>query len=326
MNLHLQQQAVGLNPELFELLDALPFFALLVDSKHRVLFANKAVAKQAGKTRADVLGKCCPLVVHQQGDPVRECPLVEAVERQCAVERQFYDEAQGVWLNSAVYPTQLKTDENDTIYFHLAYDVTARRQAEEELRRSFVKLNRITNAVIRALTVTVEKRDPYTAGHQQRVSSLAQSVATHMGLSPMVVEGIRVAGLVHDIGKIAVPIEILSKPGKISEYEFQIIKAHPEVGHEIIKEIEFPWPVADIVLQHHERINGSGYPRGLSGDDILLEARILAVADVIEAMTSHRPYREALGREEAIKEIVMHKGTLYDAEVVEACVALLAQY
>ena len=165
---------------------------------------------------------------------------------------------------------------------------------------------------------TVEVRDPYTAGHQKRVSNLARGIAREMNLSPILIEGIVMAGNIHDIGKISVPAEILSKPGILTEIQFALIKAHPKTGYEILKGIDFPWDIARIVLQHHERMDGSGYPQGLCDDDILLEARILAVADVVEAMTSHRPYRPALGVENALEEIVSKKGVLYDPRVAAA--------
>jgi putative nucleotidyltransferase with HDIG domain len=175
------------------------------------------------------------------------------------------------------------------------------------------------------MALTVETRDPYTAGHQRRVSNLAREIAKEMGVSKDQIQGVRMAGVIHDIGKISVPAEILSKPGKISENEFGIIKEHPNVGYNILKTVDFPWPIAQIVLQHHERIDGSGYPNGISGEDILLEARILAVADVVEAMASHRPYRAALGINVAFNEISKNHGSLYDPKVVDACLRLFKE-
>ncbi|UCG79942.1 MAG: HD-GYP domain-containing protein, partial [Desulfobacterales bacterium] len=170
--------------------------------------------------------------------------------------------------------------------------------------------------------LTVETRDPYTAGHQQRVAELARAIATELGISEDRIQGIRLAGVIHDIGKISVPGEILSKPGKISENELGIIKDHSQVGHDILKPVDFPWPIAQIVQQHHEKMDGSGYPGGVSGENILLEARILTVADVVEAMASHRPYRAALGIDVALSEISKGRGTLYDPKVVDACLRL----
>jgi HD-GYP domain-containing protein (c-di-GMP phosphodiesterase class II) len=179
--------------------------------------------------------------------------------------------------------------------------------------------------IIQAMSLTIEKRDPYTAGHQRRVTKLCRAIATVMGFSWEQIQGFRMAAAIHDLGKIRVPSEILSKPGRLTENEFGIIRTHPQVGFEILKGIEFSWPIAQIVYQHHERMDGSGYPRGLSGAEILPEARILAVADVVEAMSSHRPYRPALGLERATAEIRQHSGILYDADVVDACLKAIAE-
>ncbi|HZX10615.1 MAG TPA: HD domain-containing phosphohydrolase [Acidobacteriota bacterium] len=197
-------------------------------------------------------------------------------------------------------------------------DITQRKKAERQIKESWKNQKKAMEGAVEAMAYTIETRDPYTAGHQRRVTKLAVKIAEEMGLEEDKVEGIRMAGLLHDIGKIYIPAEILSKPGKISEVEYNIIKTHPKVGADILKSIDFPWPVSEIVSQHHERIDGSGYPNGLSGDEILLEARVLAVADVIEAMASHRPYREALSLEKALDEIKENKGKLYDEKASEA--------
>jgi len=194
-----------------------------------------------------------------------------------------------------------------------------RNQADAELKQSFEKLRRAQDQTVAALASASEIRDPYTSGHQQRVTKLACSIAEDMGLTKNLIEGLRIAGLLHDIGKISVPAEILSKPGKITQDEYNIIKQHCQIGYEILKGIEFPWPVAQIVLQHHEKMNGSGYPQGLTGDEILLEARILSVADVIEAMSSHRPYRPGLGIDKALDEVINNKSTFFDPVVVDTC-------
>ncbi|TET10184.1 HD domain-containing protein [Candidatus Aerophobetes bacterium] len=209
-----------------------------------------------------------------------------------------------------------------TIVLH---DITKLRRAEEQLQQSFESLQKAIRETIQVVASTVEVRDPYTAGHQRRVTSLASAIAAEMGLSKDQIDGIRMAGMIHDLGKISVPAEILSKPGRITEREFDIIKSHSQVGHDILKTIEPPWPIAQIVLQHHERMDGSGYPQGLSGRDIMLEARILAVADVVEAMASHRPYRPALGIDKALEEISKKQRILYDPHVVDACLKLFTE-
>ncbi len=200
--------------------------------------------------------------------------------------------------------------------------LTERNRADEELRKNIQKLQNAQEQTVAALASTTEIRDPYTSGHQNNVTKIACSIAEHMGLSAELIRGLRIAGLLHDIGKISVPAEILSKPGKITKDEFNIIKNHCRIGHNILKGIEFQWPVAKIVLQHHERMNGSGYPLGIQGEEILLEARILAVADVIEAMSSHRPYRAALGLDVALEEIRKNRGVLFDSVVVDSCLDL----
>jgi PAS domain S-box-containing protein/putative nucleotidyltransferase with HDIG domain len=204
-------------------------------------------------------------------------------------------------------------------------DVTDRRKTEEELSLTLGKLRKAMGATIQAMSLTIETRDPYTAGHQKRVSDLARAIATEMKLSSEDIDAIRMAASIHDLGKISIPAEILSKPGKINEFEFRLIQNHPQIGFEILRTIEFPWPIAEIVLQHHERINGSGYPNGLRGEEIHIIARILAVADVVEAMVSHRPYRAALTLGEAIHEITKNRGTLYDPDVVDACKRLFIE-
>lgn len=184
------------------------------------------------------------------------------------------------------------------------------------------KLRKALDGIINTVGLTVETRDRYTAGHQRRVAKLASAIAEEMSLSEEQIEGIRMAGMIHDLGKISVPAEILTKPTRLTEVEFAIIKGHPEVGYKILMDIEFPWPLAQIVLQHHERMDGSGYPQGLVGKDIFIEARLLSVADVVEAMSSHRPYRPALGIEVALEEIKKNKGKLYDPDVADACLGL----
>ncbi|MGE5466546.1 MAG: HD domain-containing phosphohydrolase [Ignavibacteria bacterium] len=197
--------------------------------------------------------------------------------------------------------------------------IRVRAEREEDAR----KLERALEDTIQAIATTIEARDPYTAGHQRRVAQLAGAIAREMGLPEQRVTGVLRGAEIHDIGKIYIPSEILSRPGRLSSTEFSLIKIHPQVGYDIIKEIDFPWPVAAMILQHHERLDGSGYPRGLRGpDQIILEAKILAVADVVDAMVSHRPYRAALGVDAALDEIARNRGVLYDEDVVDVCLCL----
>ena len=196
------------------------------------------------------------------------------------------------------------------------------KERTKELKESKDKLQKTFNDIVIALTSTLEIRDPYTAGHQKRVSALSCAIANELELSKDKVECVRIAALLHDIGKIYIPSEILSKPGVISPLEIEMIRTHPAGGYNILKDIDFPWPIADVVKQHHERIDGSGYPECLKGDEILLEARIISVADVVEAMDSPRPYRSTLGILKALKEIEDKSGVIYDAEAVRACIKL----
>ncbi|MFB3897276.1 MAG: HD domain-containing phosphohydrolase [bacterium] len=204
-------------------------------------------------------------------------------------------------------------------------DITAQKRAETELQHSVTNLRKAMGGTIHVLASATEMRDPYTAGHQRRVANLARAIATEMKLSKEQIEGIRIAGTIHDIGKIYIPAEILTKPTKLSTIEFELIKTHSEGGYNVLKDIEFPWPIARIVLEHHERLNGSGYPNALKSDQILLESKIIAVADVVEAMATHRPYRPALGIDIALDEIKKNKGILYDDTAVEACVKLFTE-
>ncbi len=204
-------------------------------------------------------------------------------------------------------------------------DITERKRAEEAVRNSAQKLVKAMEDTMQAMAMIVEMRDPYTAGHQRRVTQLACIIAEEMGLSSEQVIGLRLAGLIHDIGKVRVPAEILTNPNELSEAERTIIQMHPSLGYDLLKTLDLPWPVADIINQHHERLNGSGYPSGLFGKDIIPEARILAVADVVEAIASHRPYRPALGINKALEEISEQKNILYDAEVVDSCIKIFRE-
>jgi PAS domain S-box-containing protein/putative nucleotidyltransferase with HDIG domain len=201
-------------------------------------------------------------------------------------------------------------------------DVSERKHALEEARQSAERLLGAMEHAIQAMAMVVEMRDPHTAGHEQRATQLACAIANEIGLSKEQIYGLRLAGLIHDIGKVRVPAEILMNPDGLSEPEFMMIRAHPRLGYEVLRTIDFDWPVAQIVLQHHERMNGSGYPSGLSGEDIIMEARILGVADVVDAMASHRPYRAALGINKALAEISQNRGVLYDSRVADACLTL----
>jgi len=258
-----------------------------------------------------------------------DCPLVGKYHNRAAMTIRLEHREKIYGLLSVSIPRGLVGDkEEQSLFREVASDLAlALREIEleEERKRAKQKLQKTLEKTIHALASAIEMRDPYTAGHQKRVTKLACAIAKEMDLSKEQIEGIRMAGLIHDIGKISIPFEILTKPGKLNDLECSLIKTHPQAGYNILKGIEFPWPVAQIVLQHHEMMDGSGYPQGLCGKDILLEAGILAVADVVEAMSSHRPYRPAYGIDKALEEISKNKGILYDPEVVNACLRLFNQ-
>ncbi|MBD3413548.1 MAG: HD domain-containing protein [Candidatus Aminicenantes bacterium] len=233
-----------------------------------------------------------------------------------------------------IYSSELNAFDTEEVYLlkelvnDLAYGIasfrirTLQKTSEKELKQTLKKLRGALGGTIQVIESIVKIRDPFTAGHQRRVADLARSIAKEMGLSVNQIDALRMAGQVHDIGKISVPSEILSKPKRLTETEFELIKSHSREGYDILKNINFPWPVAEIVLQHHERLDGSGYPDGLKNGQILIEAKVLGVADVVEAMSSHRPYRASLGKNKALEEIKKNKGILYEPEAVDVCVKL----
>jgi HD-GYP domain-containing protein (c-di-GMP phosphodiesterase class II) len=205
----------------------------------------------------------------------------------------------------------------------LRREVDRRRRVQQELQQSLDRLRKIIGGTVMAIAMTVEKRDPYTSGHQQRVAELSRAIGKEMSLTGDQIEGLTIASAIHDIGKISLPAEILSKPTQLNSMEMSLIQTHAQAGYDILKSVDFPWPVADIVLQHHERMNGTGYPQHLAGDAILREARIVGVADVVETMSSHRPYRPSRGLASALEEISAQRGILYDRDAVDACLALM---
>jgi PAS domain S-box-containing protein len=285
----------------------------------RIVIANQAMADMLGyKTPEELLTSVTDMSLQLYVHPAERAKIEKIIEEQGSArnyETQFYrKDGSVIWVSLTMHAD---CDEKGQIihYDCINDDITKQKQVVEQIRKAL-------GATVQAITVTVETRDPYTAGHQRRVSDLARAIATQMNMPSDQIEGIRMAAAIHDLGKISVPAEILSKPTKLTNIEFSLIKNHPQSGHDILKDIDFPWPVARIVLEHHERMDGSGYPNGLIGDDILLEARILAVADVVESMSSHRPYRPALGMEAALDEIEKNKGIFYDDTVVEACLRL----
>lgn len=317
-----KENLIPVLPTIKELLDSFPYYVFLVDRDHHILIANSKISEDFNLTPEEVKGKYCPKAIHGFEGPFPGCPLEEAVKKGEVVEKEFFDKASARWFLSGVYPTSFIDKEGKKIFLHTAIDISARKNAEREKQNILHDLRKALGGTIQVIARIVEIKDPYTAGHQKRVADLARSIATQMGLSKEQINAIRLAGSIHDVGKISVPSEILTKPGKLLDSEFELIKAHSQTGYEILKEIDFPWPIADIVLQHHERLDGSGYPQGLAGEKICMEARILNVADVVEAMATNRPYRPALGIKKALEEISRNRGRFYDPDVVDVCIRL----
>jgi PAS domain S-box-containing protein len=293
---------------------------IVLDKRDRVLDLNPAAERFLGHTISDVMGYSVKQILPQWPDQVGLADKTIASDKEIVLERGGEQRTLNMSVSVAADP-----DGHSTSKVVLLADITYRKKAEEERQQSAEQLLNALKATIECISKTTEIRDPYTAGHQNRVAQLAFAIAVEIGLPKDKAESIRIAAAIHDIGKIFVPAEILSKPGKLSDVEFSFLKQHPQAGFDILKNIEFPWPIAQIVIQHHERMNGSGYPSALSGEAILIEARILAVADVVEAMASHRPYRPALGIDKALEEISQNKGTLYDADAVDACQRLFTE-
>jgi PAS domain S-box-containing protein len=306
------------------IIDSSPIIIFYKDTEGKFIRVNKTFAKALKMPEDDLVGKTVfdlysPQIAQRMADDDQDVLQSERPKLHIIYQ---YESAEGIrWGQTDKIPIY---DKHGILrgLIGFAQDITERRQAEQALRRSYHKLQETLVTTVNALASTVEMRDPYTAGHQRRVTILACAIAEEMGLTEEQFDGLRLAGMVHDIGKNSVPMEILNKPGRISEIESNIIKIHPQSGYNLLKDIEFSWPVAQIVLQHHERLDGSGYPQGLKNGEIMLEAKILAVADVMEAMASHRPYRPALGIEAALEEITKNRKILYDPEVVDVCTRL----
>ncbi|MEO0184954.1 MAG: HD domain-containing phosphohydrolase, partial [candidate division WOR-3 bacterium] len=253
--------------------------------------------------------------------------LMDALEGKESEYVGYYESTTGTATIYAEMKCAPVFDEENNIIggVGLVHDITEQHNTEQRLILIYEKNQRFLEGTVNALASAVEKRDSYTAGHQKRVARLACAIAQEMKLEDEIVHGLNIAGILHDIGKIYVPAEILSKPSRLSRAEYDIVREHPSIGAEILGAIEFPWPVTKMILQHHERLDGSGYPNGIKVNDILLEAKILAVADVVEAMMTHRPYRPAWGIGVALSEIIAKKGILYDSLVVDACVRLFEE-
>ncbi|MDP3097621.1 MAG: response regulator [Syntrophales bacterium] len=302
------------------------------DRVGRITFMNQMAEKLTGRKQEEVLGKKLTEVLDIKDEKLSglEKHLVEKVITQGLIINLLEDHLL-VAKDGTVIPVSdslapIRDDDGETAGTVLVFrDITESKRMEEELQHGIDRLRKALGATVQSMASVVETRDPYTAGHQRHVADLARTIATEMGLTADQIEGIRTASTIHDIGKISVPAEILSKPTKLSGIEFGLIKVHSQSGYDILKDIDFPWPVSRMVLEHHERMDGSGYPQGLPGDKLLIESRIIAVADVVEAMASHRPYRPGLGIDAALEEIEKNRGVLYDNTVADACLRLFRE-
>jgi PAS domain S-box-containing protein len=305
---------------LHTLVQAIPDLIWMKDKDGVYLSCNTMFERFFGAREADIAGKTdYDFVNRELADSFRDHDnKAMAAEKTTSNEEwiTFADDGHRAFLDTIKTPMY---DNQGTLIgvLGIGRDITDRRSVE--------RIRKALAATVQAIAVIVEARDPYTAGHQRRVADLARSIATEMKLPDDQIDGIRVAATIHDLGKISIPAEILSKPTKLKKTEFDLIKEHSQSGYDILKDIDFPWPIARMVLEHHERMNGSGYPNGLTGDNILLESRIIAVADVVEAMASHRPYRPGLGIDAALAEIEKNKGTHYDKTVADACLRLFRE-
>ncbi len=327
--------------ELGAVFDHAPLMMMLLDQRLRIRKVNLAVADYAERTQSELLDKSVGqtlrcLWAEENGDPgafspsCRRCPICRCAEN--SVMNGMVHQDVEVCLPVRLGEEEVESDfevttspmslQGQRMLLLCLQDITQQKLAAQEALESRDELERAMGGVINALVEMLATRDPYTAGHQQRVASLASAIALEMGLDERVVAAVRMAAIIHDLGKVAVPSEILTKPSRLTRLEFDIMKMHPQVGFDILSKLEFPWPVSEVALQHHERLDGSGYPNGIRGEEIRLEARVIAVADVVEAMASHRPYRPSLGIKRALEEIHQQKGMQYDPDVVEACVRL----
>lgn len=307
------------------LVDVTPLGVIVCQATGQCISANEAHAKIVGATVEEIRRQNFRDLEswHRSG-------LLDLAERALAGNKLCQGDVhvnpstfgKSSWLSARFIPFYF---ESEQLLLGIFTDITERKIVEEQNKNYLAKLETAFIRTVEVINALSAMRDPYTAGHQRRVAEVAVAIGAELNFDTHRQQGLRVAGHLHDVGKINVPAEILSKPGKLSAAEFALVKEHAQAGYEVLKNVGFPWPVAEVALQHHERIDGSGYPQGLTCDEIALEARIVAVADVIESMASHRPYRPALGIERALAEIERGRGTAFDADVVDACLRLFRE-
>ena len=327
-----QQNLEEANRFLNHILESSSTISIIATDRDRTIeYWNSGAENMFGYRPSEVLGNHkIDLLYPHDNEETREIieeartnALNKKKGRSCEVIERRKD-GKNIWVRLTITP---RCDDKGYVnsILGIGQDITEQRQAEIDRKQSMDKLRKAIGGIVTAMSRAVETRDPYTAGHQRRATDLARAIAKEMTLEKDRIEAIRLAGSIHDLGKLYVPAEILNKPGTLDEHEIGLIQKHVEAGYEIVKHIDFPWPIADIILQHHERMDGSGYPKGLSGKDIHIEARILAVADVVESMSSHRPYRPALGLDKALEEISKNRDIFYDADAVNCCLRLFKE-
>jgi len=324
-----EEELLRTNALLSSIVENIPDMIFLKDSKElRFVRFNRAGENLLGYSREELLGKSdydlfpkeqAELFAQKDRDALNRKELVDIAEEPIQTRKR------GERILHTKKVPILNEDGKPEYLLGISEDITERKLAEAKLLETLSSLKKAVDTTIQVMISAIEVRDPYTAGHQNRSADLAGAIAAEMGLDQLKIDGIKMAGSIHDIGKLSVPSEILSKPTKLTNLEFSLIKEHSRIGYEILRVVESLWPLADIVYQHHERMDGSGYPRNLKGDEIIMDARIMAVADVVEAMASHRPYRSALGIDAALEEVEKNKGILYDETVAVACLKLFRE-
>jgi PAS domain S-box-containing protein len=310
----------------FDLYDLAPVGYFTVSDQGLILEANLTAATLLGVARGALAKQPLSIFVLPEDQDIyyqhRKQLFETGAPQVCEVRMVRKDTAV---FDARLEATAAQDADGRRVCRAMMSDISERKQAEEKLKDTLEHLRKVVGTTIQVMVSAVETRDPYTAGHQIRSTDLARAIASEMGLSQEKIDSIRVAGSIHDIGKLSIPAEILSKPTKLTEIEYLLIREHSIRGYEILKNIESPWALAEMVYQHHERMDGSGYPRGLKGEEIMMEARIIAVADVVESMASHRPYRAALGLNVALEEIEKNRRILYDEAVVDTCLRLFRE-
>ncbi|MBU4010503.1 MAG: PAS domain S-box protein [Proteobacteria bacterium] len=308
-----------------ELVESISSILYTVDNKGIVTYISPSVQALIGYSSSEIIGRSLFVLIYPEDISYIEKQFKKRLSNSLEPSEYRIVKKSGetIWVTSS--SREIIREKKLVGLRGLIVNIDEDKKFKEKLNESLDRLQNANRGIIQAMALTIETRDPYTAGHQRRVACLARAIATEMNLSEQQIEGLNMAGSIHDLGKLSVPADILSKPSRLSEIEYELIKIHPEAGYNILKDIEFPWPVAQIILQHHERMDGSGYPKGLMGEDIIMESRILSVADVVEAISSHRPYRSAQGVDKALEEVADKKGILYDPVVVDACLRVFKE-